>query len=36
MSTSLSGGDGQDVAGLTGAQSVPGKYAEVIGGGLRL
>lgn len=35
-STCLLGGDGQNVAGLTGAQSVPSKYAEVISGGLHL
>lgn len=36
LSTCFCGSDGQNVAGITGSQAVPGKYADIIGGGVHL
>lgn len=36
LSTCFPGSDGQNVAGITGSQAVPGKYADIIGGGVHL
>lgn len=36
LRTCFSGSDGQNIAGITGSQAVPGKYADIIGGGVHL
>lgn len=36
LGTCFCGSDGQNIAGITGSQAVPGKYADIIGGGVHL